>query len=167
VHRKIADRYIDALAKVVRQLRFGSPEDASMFAGPLATHGALTKVEHAIEAARKAGAEPIVAGDKLPGGYYRSGSLHRYPDGVHALPGYTDVEVFGPDLSVEVIDSDDEAISVLNASPYGFVNSVFTGSRARFEQYAARTRSGMLNHNRSTNLASPRLPFYGVGKSGN
>src|SRR6185503_1764386 len=48
-----------------------------------------------------------------------------------------------------------------------FVNSVFTGSRARFEQFAVRTKSGMLNHNRSTNLASPRLPFYGVGKSGN
>src|SRR5262249_41280733 len=29
------------------------------------------------------------------------------------------------------------------------------------------TRSGMLNRNRSTNLASPRLPFGGVGRSGN
>jgi len=167
VHRKIADRFIDALAKVVRALKFGHPDDASVFAGPVATHGALVKVEQAVEAARKAGAEPIVPGEKLPGGYYRSGSLHRYPDGVHAIAGYTDIEVFGPDLSVEVIDSDEEAIAALNATAYGFVNSVFTGSRERFEKFAASTRSGMLNHNRSTNLASPRLPFYGVGKSGN
>src|SRR5690606_8966515 len=57
--------------------------------------------------------------------------------------------------------------AVIDASPYGFVNAVFTGSAERFEQFAARTRSGMLNRNRSTNLASPRLPFGGVGKSGN
>ena len=41
VHRKIADRFIEALAKVVRELQFGNPEDASVFAGPVATHGAL------------------------------------------------------------------------------------------------------------------------------
>ena len=138
-----------------------------MFAGPLATQGALTKVEHAIETARKAGAEPLVPGEKLPGGYYRSASLHRIPDGQHHVAGYTDFEVFGPDLSIEVIDSDDEAIAVLDASPYGFVNAVFTASRERFEQFATRTKSGMLNRNRSTNLASPKLPFGGVGKSGN
>ena len=167
VHRKLADRFVDALAKVVRELRFGDPEDPTNFAGPLATAGALTKVEHAIEIARKAGAEPIVAGAKLPGGSYRSASLHRLPDGVHHIAGYTDFEVFGPDLSIEVIDSDEEAIAVLQASPFGFVNAVFTGSAERFETILARTRSGMLNRNRSTNLASPRLPFGGVGKSGN
>ena len=167
VHRKIADRFIDALAKVVREIKFGSPEDPSVFAGPVATHGALTKLEGAIEAAKKAGAEPIVAGQKLPGGYYRTASLHRLPDGNHAIPGYTDIEVFGPDLAIEVIDSDDEAVAVIDSSPYGFVNAVFTGSPERFEAFAKRTKSGMLNRNRSTNLASPKLPFYGVGKSGN
>jgi RHH-type transcriptional regulator, proline utilization regulon repressor / proline dehydrogenase / delta 1-pyrroline-5-carboxylate dehydrogenase len=167
VHRKIADRFIDGLVACVRQLRFGHPDDTSVFAGPLATQGALAKVESALEAARKAGAEPLVSGEKLPGGYYRTASLHRLPDGVHHAPGYTDVEVFGPDLVVEVIDSDDEAIAVIDASPYGFVNAVFTGDSARFEQFAKRTKSGMLNRNRSTNLASPKLPFGGVGKSGN
>jgi len=167
VHRKVADRFIDALATVARGLRFGNPEDASVFAGPLVTHGAVTKLEAAIETARKAGAEPIVPGEKLPGGFYRTASLHRLPDGVHDLPGYTDLEVFGPDLCVEVIDSDEEAIAVIDASRYGFANAVFTGSRARFEQFYARTRSGILNRNRSTNLASSKLPFGGVGKSGN
>jgi acyl-CoA reductase-like NAD-dependent aldehyde dehydrogenase len=78
----------------------------------------------------------------------------------------TDVEVFGPDLCVEVIDSDDRAIAVIEASPYGFANAVFTGSAAR-QAFYARTRSGIMNRNRSTNHASPRLPFGGVGKSGN
>jgi acyl-CoA reductase-like NAD-dependent aldehyde dehydrogenase len=117
VHRKIADRFIAALAAVVRQLRFGHPEDASVFAGPLVSHGALAKVEGALEAARKAGAEAIVAGERLPGGFYRTASLHRLPDGVHHVAGYTDIEVFGPDLCIEVVDSDDEAIAAIDASP--------------------------------------------------
>ncbi|HEY5933357.1 MAG TPA: aldehyde dehydrogenase family protein, partial [Kofleriaceae bacterium] len=167
VHRKIADRFISALATCVRSLRFGNPEDASMFAGPLATAAALTKVDGALEAARKAGAEPVVPGERLPGGSYRTASLHRLPDGVHHVAGYTDVEVFGPDLCVEVIDSDDEAIAVIAETPYGFANAVFTASDDRFARFATRTRSGILNRNRSTNLASAKLPFGGVGRSGN
>ena len=46
-------------------------------------------------------------------------------------------------------------------------DAVFTASQARFEHIYDRTRSGILNRNRSTNLASPRLPFGGLGKSGN
>ncbi|MGE0403129.1 MAG: aminotransferase class III-fold pyridoxal phosphate-dependent enzyme, partial [Kofleriaceae bacterium] len=50
---------------------------------------------------------------------------------------------------------------------YGFANAVFTGNAQRFERYYAEVRTGILNRNRSTNLASPKLPFGGVGKSGN
>ncbi|HPH70319.1 MAG TPA: aminotransferase class III-fold pyridoxal phosphate-dependent enzyme, partial [Kofleriaceae bacterium] len=89
------------------------------------------------------------------------------PAGVHHIAGYTDVEVFGPDLCVEVVESDEEAIAILQASPYGFANAVFTASRDRFEAFARSVQSGILNRNRSTNLASPKLPFGGVGKSGN
>jgi RHH-type transcriptional regulator, proline utilization regulon repressor / proline dehydrogenase / delta 1-pyrroline-5-carboxylate dehydrogenase len=164
VHRKIADRFIDALARVARGLRFGNPEDAASFAGPLATHGALTKLEHCLDVAKKGGAEAIVPGEKIAGGYYRTASLHLVKQ---PIAGYTDTEIFGPDLSIEVIDSDDEAIALIDASVYGFANAVFTGSPARFEQFYARTKSGILNRNRSTNLASAKLPFGGVGKSGN
>ncbi len=167
VHRKIADRFIAALVACVRTLRFGNPDDASVFAGPLATQAAVTKVDAALETARKAGAEALVPSEKLPGGYYRTASLHRVPDGVHHIAGYTDFEVFGPDLSIEIIDSDEEAIAALGESQYGFVNAVFTASPERFEKFATHTKSGMLNRNRSTNLASPKLPFGGVGKSGN
>ena len=167
VHRRIADRFIEGLAKVARSLTFGDPEDARVFAGPVATHGALVKLEQALAAAKQGGAEAVVAGEKLPGGFYRTASLHRLPDGVHHVAGYTDMEIFGPDLCVEVIDSDDEAIAVLDESRYGFANAVFTSSKDRFEAFFRRTRSGILNRNRSTNLASPKLPFGGVGRSGN
>ncbi len=165
VHRKIADRFIEALTKVVRSLKVGSPEDPATFLGPLATAAAAAKVDKAIAAARAGGAEALVASTPIAGGAFRTASLHRLPDGVHHVPGYTDTEIFGPDLVVEVIDSDEEALAILNGGTYGFVHGIFTASR--FEWFYNRTKTGMLNLNRSTNLASPRLPFGGVGKSGN
>src|SRR4029078_9705871 len=70
-------------------------------------------------------------------------------------------------LGLEIVDSDDEAIAVINASPYGFANAVFTGSSERCERMYREPTPGILNRNRSTTLASPRLPFGGAGKSGN
>jgi len=167
VHRSIADRFVEALAKVARALQFGNPEAASSFAGPLVTKQALDKVDAALAAAVKGGALAVLPGARLPGGSYRSASIHRLPVGVHHVPGYTDVELFGPDLCIETIDSDEEAIAAINAVPYGFATAVFTASSARFEAIYARIHSGIVNRNRSTNLASAKLPFGGVGKSGN
>lgn len=167
VQKDIAPRFVAAMRELASALRFGNPEDAAMFAGPLATDAALLKLETAINAARAAGAEPVVAGQRLDGGAFRTASLHRLPHGQHHVAGYTDIEVFGPDLCVETFDTDDEAIALVAASEYGFANAVFTASRPRFERFFQHVRSGILNCNRSTNLASPRLPFGGIGKSGN
>ncbi len=54
VHRKLADRFAAALAACAKELRFGSPEDPSVFAGPLVNAAALAKVEAAIDVARRA-----------------------------------------------------------------------------------------------------------------
>jgi len=167
VSRTIAPQFVEALRKVVATLQYGHPEDATSFAGPMATEAARAKFERCIAVARAAGADVIVEGKRLAGGSYHTPTLHRLPAGVHRVPGYTDVEVFGPDLGIEIIDDDAEACSVINASPFGFANAVFTASTERFERIYRDTHAGILNRNRSTNLASPRLPFGGVGKSGN
>jgi RHH-type proline utilization regulon transcriptional repressor/proline dehydrogenase/delta 1-pyrroline-5-carboxylate dehydrogenase len=167
VQAKVAAPLLDALRRAAPTLRFGHPDDAASFAGPLATAAGRERFEHGLAAAVAAGAEPVIAGERRPGGFYRTASLHLLPTGRHDAAGYTDVELFGPDLGVSVFTDDDEAIAVVNASPYGFANAVFTNDGARFERIYRETTSGILNRNRSTNLASPRLPFGGAGKSGN
>lgn len=173
VHRSRVGELIDALGPLVASLRFGDPDDAASFAGPMSTRAGRDRFAAALASARAAGAEPIVdtgATGPVPDAaesLFVRASLHRLPDGVHHVPGYTDAELFGPDVGIEVFDDDDEAIAVVQASPYGFANAVFTGSSERFERIYQQTTAGILNRNRSTNLASPRLPFGGVGRSGN
>jgi acyl-CoA reductase-like NAD-dependent aldehyde dehydrogenase/4-aminobutyrate aminotransferase-like enzyme len=167
VQRSVAGALIDALRPLVASLRFGDPEDAASFAGPLATAASRDRFEAALARARAAGAEPIVPTGRADGGFFVRASLHRLPDGVHDVAGYTDAELFGPDLGVEVFDDDDEAIAVVNRSPYGFANAVFTARTERFDRIYRQTAAGILNRNRSTNMASPRLPFGGLGRSGN
>jgi RHH-type proline utilization regulon transcriptional repressor/proline dehydrogenase/delta 1-pyrroline-5-carboxylate dehydrogenase len=167
VQRSVAGALIDALRLLVASLRFGDPDDAASFAGPLTTAAGRDRFEAALARARAAGAEPIVPTGRMDGGYFVRASLHRLPDGVHDVAGYTDTELFGPDLGVEVFDDDDEAIAVVNRSPYGFANAVFTARSERFDRVWRQTATGILNRNRSTNMASPRLPFGGLGKSGN
>ncbi|HUH05050.1 MAG TPA: aldehyde dehydrogenase family protein, partial [Kofleriaceae bacterium] len=167
VQRRVAAGLLAALRPLVSSLRFGDPTDPASFAGPLATTGGLERFRAAVAAGTAAGAELIAEGQPVDGPFYARAVLHALTEGVHHVPGYTDTELFGPDVHVEIVEDDAEAISVIDASPYGFANAVFTGSPDRFERIYAETKSGILNRNRSTNLASPRLPFGGVGKSGN
>jgi succinylglutamate-semialdehyde dehydrogenase len=167
VHRKKKAALIETLRPLVSSLVFGDPDDARAFAGPLASDAGREKLERAMATAEGHGADCVVEGKRLGGGSFRTGSIHVLPDGVHEIPGYTDVELFGPDLGIETFEDDAHAIALINASPYGFANSIFTQDDVRFDRYYRETRVGILNRNRSTNQASPRLPFGGTGRSGN
>jgi len=168
VARELAPALVAALRRLVDALRFGDPDDKASFAGPMTTAAGRERVVAARAAARAAGAEPVVGSPVVPEDEFFLGpSLHLLPDGVHDIAGYTDEELFGPDLSIETFADEEEAISVLRASRYGLATSIFTGDDDRFERFYRESHAGIVNRNRSTNLASPMLPFGGIGKSGN
>lgn len=167
VQRGAKERLIAALVPLVSNLRMGDPHDKASFAGPLSTAQAKASLAAAIEKAEAAGAKCVAKGQAADGGNFVVPTLHVLPDGVHDIPGYTDHELFGPDVHIEVFEDVDEVVEVLNASPFGLANSVFSRSREPFEALFERTLTGILNWNRSTNQASPRLPFGGTGRSGN
>jgi succinylglutamic semialdehyde dehydrogenase len=80
---------------------------------------------------------------------------------------YTRQEIFGPDLAITIVDNEDEACRVINASPFGLSLAVFSASRDTLDAVYRATRAGCVNWNRSTSRATGALPFGGVGRSGN
>ncbi len=167
VHASVRDKLLRALVPLVASMRFGDPEDPRSFAGPMATSAGRDRIRDAWQRAQAAGAQEVARGSAPEAGFFAPATLHLLPNGKHQVDGYTDAELFGPDVHLETVASDEEAIELLNGSTYGFANAIFGGSRARFERFYRETTSGILNWNRSTNLASPRLPFGGTGRSGN
>ncbi|MCA9602020.1 MAG: aminotransferase class III-fold pyridoxal phosphate-dependent enzyme, partial [Myxococcales bacterium] len=148
-------------------LRFGAQDDASAFAGPMASVAAREQFERALERARAGGATELARGVAPDGHAFAPPTLFALPDGVHHIDGYTNHELFGPNLHIEPVDSDEDAIAVLNASPVALAISVFTGDEARYARFVSATDTAIVNLNRSTNQASPRLPFGGTGTAGN
>lgn len=167
VHQRIFDRFTDALVAAARKLLPGDPwRDDTPF-GPLANRPAFERFLELRARATASGLEALLPGRTLEGGAFVTPSIHLLASGAPDPKGYLDEELFGPDLCIERIEDDDHAIARMNESPYGLSNAVFTARSDRFERFFRETKSGLLNHNRSTNGASGQLPFGGVGRSGN
>lgn len=174
VTRGVAERFVEAVARVCTGLVVGSPYDPEVFLGPLATRAgyekflALQLVAESEGSARvdRAPEPAVVHQGRALRGYYVSPRVRRVtaPDPSSA---YQREELFGPDLAVYVADDEEHALALANDTPYGLSAGVWTSSEAAFERMARGLRCGCLTWNAPTVGASSRLPFGGVGRSGN
>jgi succinylglutamic semialdehyde dehydrogenase len=178
VHRDVADRVIEGVCRGASSLVIGDPlEDQGVFMGPVISEGARRGVLEAWNAMANApDAEVLVAMRAIEppaGGWYVSPGVLKVDVFRRSEPGAAissagdDVEVFGPLLRVCVVDSLDEAIAQCNATSFGLAASIFTADDEAAERFAARVRAGCVNRNTGTAGASSKLPFGGLGLSGN
>lgn len=86
---------------------------------------------------------------------------------VTAVTDRADTEWFGPLLQVIRVKDLDGAITEANRTAYGLVAGLLCDDAATYETFRHRVRAGLVNWNCQTTGASSRLPFGGVGKSGN
>jgi succinylglutamic semialdehyde dehydrogenase len=169
VHRSVSDRFTQGLSRVLRDIRVGYPLDDEVFMGPVISAPARERHARLHAQAREEGAECLVAGGPFDGphsGYYVRPSLHRV-ERVSRESRYQQEEHFVPDVCLLEVDGVNETIEALNAVDYGLVASVFTRDRETFETFYRLSRVGLLNWNTGTVGASGRLPFGGIGRSGN
>jgi succinylglutamic semialdehyde dehydrogenase len=165
----IADEFSARLTRALAGMTVGYPLDEGVFMGPVISAEARDRHAQVLAWARDEGAECLLAGGPAEGprpGHYVRPSLHRVA-GSSRESRYQSEEHFVPDLFLLEVDDFDAAIAALNDTRYGLVGSVFTRDRARFERVWSESRLGLLNWNASTVGASSRLPFGGVGESGN
>ena len=90
--------------------------------------------------------------------------------GVVEVDGFSlagDCEVFGPLLQIAVVGDLQEAIKQANATRYGLAASIFTTDDDSYERFFRSVNAGCINRNTGTAGASSKLPFGGLGHSGN
>ncbi|MEO7423690.1 MAG: succinylglutamate-semialdehyde dehydrogenase [Fibrobacteria bacterium] len=171
-------RHMDALLALLPRLRVGAPADnPEPFMGPLisasaadrmlATQAALAAAGGRLLAPMRKVAHGKVAVDAsaflTPGLVDMTEALAR-PGGRQAVP---DEEFFGPLLQVIRVDGFAEALQEANRTRYGLAAGLVSDDRALWETFRTGIRAGVVNWNRQTTGASGKLPFGGVGESGN
>lgn len=176
VHEDVADTVIRGVCKAASNLVVGHPRsDHPVFMGPMISEHARDSVLSFQDRLIADGAEPLLAAttgliDPDSGdGYYITPSVLRVESFVaddSADPG-CDIEVFGPLLRVCRVGSLDEAIEQANATRYGLAASIFTRDESSQQRFVTESRAGCINVNTGTAGASSKLPFGGLGLSGN
>ncbi|QSL91548.1 CoA-acylating methylmalonate-semialdehyde dehydrogenase [Ectopseudomonas toyotomiensis] len=133
-------QWIDELAKQMAALRPGHWQDSGAAYGPLISPQARQRVLRLIEQGKAEGAECLLDGSQCtvegyPNGNWVGPTLFR---GVTTKMGLYREEIFGPVLVCMQVDTLEEAIALVNASPYGNGTSLFTrsGGAARHFQHA-------------------------------
>jgi len=133
-------QWIDELAEQMAALRPGHWQDSGAAYGPLISPLARQRVLRLIEQGKAEGAECLLDGshcavDGYPDGNWVGPTLFR---GVTTKMGLYREEIFGPVLVCMQLDTLEEAIELVNASPYGNGTSLFTrsGGAARHFQHA-------------------------------
>ena len=162
VHRKVADDYIELLARKAKALPVGDPYRAEVAIGPIINTRQIERVHKIVGDSVAAGAE-LAAGGTYEGPFYKPTVLAKVTSG---MPAY-ELEIFGPVAPVIVVADEEEAIRVANDTEYGLSGAVQTGSLERGLRVAQQIRSGLVHINDQTIHDMAGIPFGGSGASGN
>lgn len=168
LHPKIAEEFTERFYQAAKKLTIGHWKE-NTFMGPLINAGAVDKYIRFQEIANRENCESLMRGKALDlkhKGYYVTPSIHLVnkfdPNSV-----YQKSEIFGPNVAIYQSDNFEEAMNIVNSTGYGLVMALFSKNKDLYEDALFKARVGLLNWNRTTNGASSRLPFGGMGKSGN
>ncbi|MGW2567190.1 aldehyde dehydrogenase family protein [Streptomyces sp. NPDC001537] len=164
VARSVYSTLLGILADAVPGVPVGDPRNPETVVGPMAGEKHLKKVEEYVDIARKEGGRIVCGGERLDldGGYYYK------PTVIADLSNDSRVvqeEIFGPVLTAQPFDTEDEAVELANSTPYGLASGIQTSNLARAHRVADRLQAGIVWIN-DWAMLDPAVPFGGVKDSG-
>jgi len=147
----------------VKKYKVGSPEDETTTVGPMAQRKGVEVVEGQISDAVTRGAKVLTGGRRVAGpGYFFQPTV--LVDVDHTMSVMME-ESFGPVIGIMPVDSEEQAIRLMNDGPYGLTASVWTEDIERGERLSHRTAAGTVYVNRCDYL-DPELAWTGIKDSG-
>ncbi|MYQ95881.1 aldehyde dehydrogenase family protein [Streptomyces sp. SID4946] len=161
VDRSVADEFTEKFVAKVRTLKVGDPSDPETVIGPVINSAQANAVSGVVEQALAEGATALVHG----------GTTNNLVEpsvltGVPADSTLLQQEVFGPVVFLVPFDGEEEAVRIVNDTPYGLSGAVHTGNIERGVSFAKRVDTGMFHVNDGTVHDEPIVPFGGEKHSG-
>lgn len=168
VERSLYPRFCEEFVARARQLRVGDPRDSGSDLGAVVSRAHQEKILHAIERARAEGGEILCGGGRAEvpgrcaGGYFVQPTVIA---GLDEQCATNQEEIFGPVVTVQPFDNEEQAIELANATQYGLSSSLWTRDLSRAMRVAERIEAGVVWVN-GWMIRDLRTPFGGVKQSG-
>lgn len=166
VHRSLYDDFMGKAQELLQGYHMGDPLAESTNMGPMAQAKALPFLEGQVKDAVAKGAHLVTGGSRThdtagKGRFFQPTLLGNCDHSMSIMME----ESFGPVLGVQAVDSDEEALALMNDSPYGLTASLWTQDQERAARLAPQLETGTVFLNRCDYL-DPYLAWTGVKDSG-
>jgi len=151
----------ERLTAMVRALPCGDPEEPATVVGPMISEAAATRLEQWINEAVCTGAKKLAGGERR-GAVMPPTLLTNVGDHMRV----TCQEAFGPVMCLVPFKTLDEAISRVNATPYGLATGIFTNRINDALQAARQLQVGGVHINETSSSRVDLMPYGGSKDSG-
>ncbi|WP_311315660.1 aldehyde dehydrogenase family protein [Neobacillus niacini] len=161
VDKKVVREFVEKFTASVRKLKVGDPKDNETNIGPMINEHQVKKVKHLINKSIDEGAAVIVEGS-VEGNTMSPWVLTNVTNQMSIAKE----EIFGPVAIILEANGEDDAMHLVNDTPYGLVGAVFTKDIERGMAFAENIQCGMFHINDMTINSEPFVPFGGEKDSG-
>ena len=165
VEKSIYNEAVERLKKYANEFKVDDPNKEGDHIGPVISETQFNKIQNLIQKGIDEGAKLVAGGPGKPSGldkgYYVKPTV--FADVKNDME-IAKTEIFGPVLSVMSFESEEEAISIANDTPYGLTNYIQTQDPEKVKRVARKLRSGMVDVN-GAGIAVD-APFGGFKHSG-
>jgi 5-carboxymethyl-2-hydroxymuconic-semialdehyde dehydrogenase len=164
VDAAIADEFTERFVARGAELRQGDPRDEQTDVGPQIHPEHFARVDGFVLRSLAGGATALLGGGPnadLGGLYYQPTLLTGMAEGAEILTE----EVFGPVLTLQTFDTEEQAVAMANGTRFGLCAVVLTGDRDQARRVSGALAAGTVWVN-CFYVRDLRAPFGGVKESG-
>jgi len=165
VEKSMYNEAVERLKKFANKTKVDDPAKEGDHIGPVVSETQFNKIQTLIKKGIDEGAKLVAGGvgkpDGLEKGYFVKPTV--FAD-VNNQMEIARTEIFGPVLSIMPFETEEEAISIANDTPYGLTNYIQTQDQKKANRVARKLRSGMVDVN-GAGIAVD-APFGGYKHSG-
>jgi acyl-CoA reductase-like NAD-dependent aldehyde dehydrogenase len=166
VHADVYDAFVEGAVELTRNYKLGNPIEPDTNLGPMVRASAAKFVRGQIADALAAGAKALIDPKAFPAD--EDGTPYMAPqvliDVDHSMRVMTE-ESFGPVVGIMKVNSDAEAVALMNDSDFGLTASIWTTDADAALAIGDRVETGTWFMNRADYL-DPALAWTGVKDSG-
>lgn len=162
--KSVAQELATKIAVHMATMRPGKTWDADTTYSPIISETQIARIEAIVDAAKSAGAEVVAGGCRMQSdGYFYAPTILAGVDETN--PAVTE-EIFGPVLSIQTFETEEEATALATHPTYGLASGLFTRDLSRAIRMSRKLEAGTVWVNRYGRSRDMILPTGGYKSSG-